>query len=112
MVLVVFTAMLGALLLRSQGLSTLMRFRDGMNRGELPAFELLEGVILLVGGALLLTPGFFTDLLGFLCLIPASRRTIVKWLMRRATIHVAEQRNEQASTHRTLEGHFRRVPDD
>lgn len=84
--LVVLTAVLGAALLRQQGLATLNRFRANLERGELPALEILEGVALLVGGALLLTPGFFTDVIGFLCLLPASRRAIVHGILSRAVV--------------------------
>jgi len=59
--IVVFTAVLGAWLLRIQGLSTLMRVRSTLAQGGIPAVEMLEGAVLLVAGALLLTPGFFTD---------------------------------------------------
>jgi len=72
--LVVFTAVLGAWLLRQQGLATWLRLQESLAKGTIPAFEMIEGPILLVGGALLLTPGFFTDILGFLCLIPATRK--------------------------------------
>jgi UPF0716 protein FxsA len=57
--LVVFTAVLGGLLMRQQGVSTLMRVRQAMDRGEVPALEMLEGAVLLLGGLLLLIPGFF-----------------------------------------------------
>ncbi len=81
---VVLTAVIGVGMLRVQGLSTLARFRGAAARSESPAFELLEGVILLLGGALLLTPGFFTDGLGFLCLLRASRMWMVHYITRRA----------------------------
>jgi UPF0716 protein FxsA len=74
--LVVLTAVIGAFLLRQQGISTLARFQSSMARGEMPATALLEGVMLIIGGALLMTPGFFTDAIGFACLLPFSR----KWL--------------------------------
>lgn len=81
--LVVFTAVLGAFLLRMQGLSTLARVQAALARGELPAMEILEGAVLLVAGALLLTPGFFTDTLGFLALVPNIRRAALRALLRR-----------------------------
>ncbi len=56
--LVVLTAVLGAWLLKQQGLATLQRFQASLAQGTLPAYEMVEGPILLVGGALLLTPGF------------------------------------------------------
>ncbi len=82
--LVVFTAVLGAFLLRMQGLSTLARVQAALARGELPAMEILEGAVLLVAGALLLTPGFFTDTLGFLALVPSIRRAAIRAFLRRA----------------------------
>lgn len=81
--LVVFTAVLGAWLLRIQGFSTLRRIQQTLNQGGLPAVELLEGALLLVAGALLLTPGFFTDAIGFACLVPAFRRAMIMRAMRR-----------------------------
>ena len=79
--LVILTAVIGASLLRSQGLQTYMRFNQSLSEGRLPANEILEGVALLVGGALLLTPGFFTDLIGFFCLLPITRRPVVTFLV-------------------------------
>ena len=76
--LVIGTAVLGAALLRQQGLSTLMKVQANMDQGNLPATELIEGLMLLVAGALLLTPGFFTDIFGFLILIPALRHHIAQ----------------------------------
>ena len=81
--LVVFTAVLGAWLLRIQGFSTLRRVQETVNRGGLPAVELLEGALLLVAGALLLTPGFFTDAVGFACLVPALRRALIMFALKR-----------------------------
>ena len=74
--LVMLTAAIGIALLRRQGVSTLARARQRMQDGQVPAEEMIEGIALAVGGALLLTPGFMTDALGFACLIPASRRKL------------------------------------
>ena len=79
--LVVLTAVLGARLLKSQGFATWQRFQENLNQGVIPAYEMIEGPILLVGGALLLTPGFFTDAMGFACLIPALRRKIAQYII-------------------------------
>ena len=81
--LVVFTAVLGALLLRQQGFSTLRRMQEAMAHGQIPAMELVEAVLLTLGGALLLTPGFFTDALGLVCLIPPARRWLIQRLLDR-----------------------------
>lgn len=80
--LVVFTATLGIALLRWQGMETMYRVQQRLAAGELPGNELLEGAMLLVGGALLLTPGFVTDAMGFVCLIPVLRRPIARRLAR------------------------------
>ena len=100
--LVLLTAVIGTLLLRQQGLSTLWRARQTMEAGGVPALELLEGVILAVGGALLLTPGFITDAIGFACLLPPVRQVLVRAALRR--LRPAGPPGET----RTLEGDFRR----
>jgi len=84
--LVVLTAVAGAALLRWQGLTTFQRVREAMARGEVPAIEMMEGVVLLICGALLLTPGFFTDAIGFLALIPAVRRHFILEVIKRQSV--------------------------
>jgi UPF0716 protein FxsA len=81
-VLSVFTAVLGGLLMRQQGLSTAMRVQKSMARGEVPALEMMEGMAILVAGGVLLLPGFMTDALGFLLLIPWVRRFFLLKLVR------------------------------
>lgn len=76
--LILSTAFIGLALLRQQGFSTLFRMQQRMQMGEVPAGEVIEGVVLAVGGALLLTPGFVTDAIGFLCLIPVTRQAMIK----------------------------------
>ncbi len=84
--IVVFTAILGTWMLRSQGLSTLNKARNRMSGGEIPAFQLMEGLALAVGGALLLTPGFVTDAIGFACLLPPTRHLLVNAISKRVSI--------------------------
>ncbi len=81
--LVMLTAVMGISLLRWQGLSTLARAQQRMQQGQMPAQEMLEGIALAVGGALLLTPGFMTDAFGFACLIPCSRRKLAALVVAR-----------------------------
>lgn len=102
--LVLLTAVAGAALLRHQGFATLARAQATLARGEIPAIEMLEGVVVLVGGALLLTPGFFTDTLGLLCLIPSLRRRLVLWVIRRGVVVSPPRRDQRGS--RTLEGEY------
>lgn len=77
--LVVVTGVLGASLARHQGLATWARFRRALEQGRLPGTELVEGLLILVAGAVLLTPGVITDLAGFLLLTPPVRRFLVRW---------------------------------
>jgi len=69
-------------MLRAQGLQTMARLQQQAAQGQLPADTLFEGAALLLGGALLLTPGFMTDSIGFLCLIPATRKSLIQGLLR------------------------------
>ena len=80
--LVVLTAVIGVQLLKSQGMATLTRAQQKMHNGEMPAQELLEGLALVVAGAFLLTPGFVTDSLGFLLLLPPTRMVLIAYLSR------------------------------
>lgn len=85
--LVILTAILGVSLLRLQGLITLARIREKLDQGEIPATDLAEGLILLVAAVLLLTPGFFTDAVGFLSLVPALRRPLALRLLHYLATH-------------------------
>lgn len=79
--LVVLTAIIGAALIRTQGPSTLMRAKQKMGHGELPTQELQEGVLIIIGGTLLLTPGFMTDTLGLIALVPLTRKALMNWVL-------------------------------
>jgi len=103
-VLVISTAILGTWLLRWQGLHTLARVQATLNRGELPAVELVEGLILLTAGVLLLTPGFLTDALGFGCLIPIVRVKLAGRLVNR---FVTGHLRPHGPGHRSIEGEYR-----
>lgn len=88
--MVVFTAVLGVALLRWQGLVTLTRVQTAMARGELPAVAMIEGMFLLVAGALLLTPGFFTDGIGFVLLVPPIRQFLARSLIMRGVLQAGK----------------------
>ena len=85
-VLVVATAVLGASIARYQGVVTLQRVQATVDRGEAPAIEMLEGVILFFGAVLLLIPGFVTDIIGFACLVPPLRRSIALWALQHVIV--------------------------
>lgn len=110
--LVVLTAVIGAGLIRAQGLATMGRVREELERGELPAVGIIEAALLLVAGALLLTPGFVTDTIGFLILVPPLRRRAIKaFIARRVVIGGAPPGSGGASGPHIIEGEFRRHDD-
>jgi UPF0716 protein FxsA len=107
--LVVLTATLGIWLLRLEGIATVGRVQEKLNQGQIPETELLEGVMLLVGGALLLTPGFVTDAIGFTCLIPVLRRPIARWIIRQGALkamNFVQNTNPSGNQGQTYEGDF------
>lgn len=106
--LVLFTAGLGVTLLRYQGLMTLEKIRQELDHQRLPAAPLLEGLMLLIAGALLLTPGFVTDTLGFICLVPAIRAKLANSVLKRVVVtqHQKRSRGQNDSQSRTLEGEY------
>jgi len=81
--IVVFTGVVGAYLAKMQGLFTLRRIQDDINQGRMPKDTLFDGVLILCSGILLLTPGFITDLIGFMGLIPFTRNLFKRWLKRK-----------------------------
>jgi UPF0716 protein FxsA len=79
------TAVIGSYLVRKEGLSTMGQIKMRMNAGQLPGRELIDGAAILVAGAFLISPGFITDTLGFLLLIPAVRARVHRVLTRRVS---------------------------
>jgi len=73
-------SLIGAWLTRSQGVRTIVAIRDELALGRIPAAHFLDGALILAGGILLLTPGFFTDLVGLLLLLPVTRASLKGWL--------------------------------
>ena len=95
--LVVLTAVIGVWLLKLQGLSTLTRAQQKLQANELPAREILEGMGLVVAGALLLTPGFFTDAVGFFLLFPPARIWLVSGIASRMVVSASVKMHEHKS---------------
>jgi UPF0716 protein FxsA len=90
--LVVATGFLGAALARRHGVRAWIAIRDELRAGRMPAAALADGLLILIGGIVLLTPGLLTDLFGFAMLVPASRNAFKKTLSRR--FEQAAQRGE------------------
>ncbi|EJM02910.1 protein affecting phage T7 exclusion by the F plasmid [Pseudomonas sp. GM102] len=92
LLLVILGSMLGVFVLRVAGLATALRARESLNRGELPAQTMLEGLMLALAGGLLILPGFVTDVLGLIMLLPISRRLLANKMRRRAEEQAMRQR--------------------
>jgi len=80
--IIIFTGILGAYLVKNQGFMILKKIQNDLNDGIMPGDSLIQGAIILAGGILLLTPGFVTDTVGFIFLIPVSRNVIKKYLLK------------------------------
>jgi len=105
----ILTAFLGAGLVRMQGFGVLMRVREAAERDEVPALEMMSGALILVAGLLLLLPGFFTDAVGFLLLVPPLRRFLIARFVR-IVPHQATT-GDKPEGPKVIEGEFRRERD-
>ena len=88
--IVIGTGLAGGLLAKSQGLAVLDRIRTELNQGRPPAESLFDGLLILIAGAMLITPGLLTDGLGLLLLIPWSRQAFKSWLTRKIQEKISE----------------------
>lgn len=121
--IVIITAFAGATLVRQQGLNTFVQAQQKLNQGQLPSQELAEGLLLLVAGVLLVTPGFITDGVGFLFTLPITRPVIAKWLVHNfqgkiVTVHHQSYSNTPFTDSKLhpdeeniIEGEFQQKPD-
>ena len=118
--LVMLTAVVGVALLKRQGIATLTRGIQRAQQGQMPATEMAEGILLAVAGALLITPGFVTDFVGFTLLFPPSRVAIAKILIQRvamsATVmsspHTCGADSAANDAGNVLDGEFQRKKDE
>lgn len=81
--IVILTGLLGASLARLEGIKTMTRVRESLNRGDLPAEEMLDAMLIFAAGIVLLTPGFITDLAGLTLLVPKARFWLKRWLRKK-----------------------------
>ena len=97
--IVILTGIAGAYLAKYEGFRVVYRIRQELNEGRIPAEELLNGVIILAGGLLLLTPGLITDAVGFLALIPSSRQFIKQYMRKKFEQKIDTKRIYTTYTH-------------
>jgi UPF0716 protein FxsA len=110
--IVVATALIGSLLLRTQGLSTLEELKRTAETGQSPAGPMANGALILVAGLLLLTPGFFTDSFGFLLMVPPIRTLLIKWIATRAQMKIYASAANSQQAPDIIDGEFEIVDDD
>ena len=79
---IILTGIIGTYLVKNQGFMILRKIQEDLNEGIMPGDSLIQGAIILAGGILLLTPGFVTDILGFIFLAPVSRNIVKKYLLK------------------------------
>ena len=114
LLLIVATGVLGASLAGRQGVGVVRKIQIEMASGHLPGGAIFDGLLILIAGIVLMTPGILTDIAGFLCLIPATRRAIKATIIRRmeAAVQggsfrvVVDQRTRQAATRPVDDGRF------
>lgn len=106
--LLMLAAITGSYLLRTQGLATLQKMQTTLEQGQLPTEALLEGVLLLLGGALFVVPGFLTDIAALVCVFPASRRYLVRKIIQHLQQIPTSSPPPSRRSPTTLEGEYRR----
>lgn len=112
--IVIATAIAGGMLLRAQGFQAMQSLQAQLNRGEDPSATLAHGAMILIAGVLMLTPGFFTDTVGFLLLIPAVRAALIKGFASRISVvsmqagmmHPDMRPGSDAPGHATVDGDY------
>lgn len=113
LLIVILTAVIGTSLLRNQGALALKNLRNSFNDLRDPTEPLAHGAMILFSGALLLTPGFFTDVLGFLLLIPAVRHAVFAYVRSRVTVQGFSAHPNQPPRHDrqndVIDGEFHEV---
>ncbi len=103
MLLVVLTSCIGVSLVRNQGIKTLIQIRQKITAGEIPAAEMVKTISLMLAGVLLLLPGFLTDFLGLLLLLPPIQNLLTLRLVRHVTVY------RSRNSGKTFDGEFRRT---
>lgn len=116
MLLVVFTSCMGVSLVRNQGMQTLRQMQQKLAMGESPAAEMVKSVSLLIAGVLLIIPGFFTDFLGLLLILPPVQKLLTLRLMPYIRVYTPPSMGGRAPNDHiqgdTIEGEYKRKDDE
>lgn len=111
LLLCVLTALIGGYIVRQQGLETLMKAQVSLRKGNLPLSELFDGFCIVIAGALLLTPGFVTDIIGFCLLIPFLRQILRKILSKYSQFQTLTPHPTSRPKDGVIEGDYEHVND-
>lgn len=110
LLIVVGTAVLGTFLVRNQGLSALARVKSSFEQMNDPSEALAHGAMILFSGALLLTPGFFTDAIGFALLVPGIRLAVFNWARSRITVQTFSTGGHRDHQSDVIDADYSEVP--
>ncbi len=102
-ILVIITGAAGAFLARHQGFLVMRKIRDDLEMGKIPADEMIQGLLILAGGLMLLTPGIITDIAGFTMILPFTRALYARFLKKRFSLHIHDGFHPGGSECRTAE---------
>ena len=113
--IIIITGIIGAILVKTQGITTLNKALKEIQLNKIPIFSIFEGITILIAGAFLLTPGFLTDALGGVLLIPKTRKLIIGYItlyLKKRTIYKKKSTyysNEEDKKNKIFEGNFEEV---
>jgi UPF0716 protein FxsA len=102
-ILIILTAGIGSFLVKQQGIATLANAQNKINTGNLPATEMLEGVMIFISGILLLTPGFITDFIGILGLVPFIRQKIIAKFSVQTKFNATQRNQRNYTNHNNID---------
>jgi len=105
------TAIIGGMIIRHQGLHTIAAMRNASQKGAMPVNEIFDGFCLVAAGATLITPGFVTDTIGFVLLVPPVRAAIREFIKKRTDIHVSTGRHQPHDPN-VIEAEYERIDED
>ena len=115
--IIIVTGIIGAILVKSQGVAIFNKALEEIKSNKMPLFSIFEGIAILIAGAFLLTPGFLTDTLGCVLLIPKTRNIIIKYItsyLEKKTIYKKKSKydkNEEDKENKIFEGDFEEIDD-
>ena len=115
--IIIVTGIIGAILVKSQGITIFNKALEEIKSNKMPLLSIFEGIAILIAGAFLLTPGFLTDTLGCVLLIPKTRNIIIKYItsyLEKKTIHKKKsmyEKNEEDKENKIFEGDFEEIDD-